>query len=172
MVRGVALRVPARGPRNAVVRNRPAHNLRREAQRCAPSAISASLIGRWNQALSDYPPDGSGGHSRARASLQNRHIGPSTMGFENEAEQSLMRPCQYSAAPNGHTNSPHSSSRVVQWRRARAAGRPIVGPRMTSHLARAIFRPAINRMGDRKGRRARRGRVCCSSLPPYDGLGC
>jgi hypothetical protein len=33
-------------------------------------------------------------HSRARASLRNRHQGPSIMGFENEVEQSLPRPCR------------------------------------------------------------------------------
>src|SRR5674476_495815 len=32
--------------------------------------------------------------SRARASLRNRHQGPSIMGFEDEAEQSLGRPCR------------------------------------------------------------------------------
>jgi hypothetical protein len=32
--------------------------------------------------------------SRARASLRNRHQGPSSMGFEDEAEQSLGRPCR------------------------------------------------------------------------------
>ncbi len=31
---------------------------------------------------------------RARASLRNRHQGPSSMGFEDEAEQSLGRPCR------------------------------------------------------------------------------
>jgi hypothetical protein len=31
---------------------------------------------------------------RARASLRNRHQGPSIMGFEDEAEQSLPRPCR------------------------------------------------------------------------------
>src|SRR5436309_15741318 len=35
-----------------------------------------------------------GCRSRARASLRNRHQGPSTMGFEDEAEQSLGRPCR------------------------------------------------------------------------------
>src|ERR1035437_5477245 len=34
--------------------------------------------------------------SRARASLRNRHQGPSIMGFEDEAEQSLGRPCRLS----------------------------------------------------------------------------
>src|SRR6516164_4413876 len=33
-------------------------------------------------------------HSRARASLRNRHTGPSIMGFEDEVEQSLGRPCR------------------------------------------------------------------------------
>jgi hypothetical protein len=32
--------------------------------------------------------------SRARASLRNRHEGPSIMGFEDEVEQSLERPCR------------------------------------------------------------------------------
>jgi len=32
--------------------------------------------------------------SRARASLRNGHQGPSTMGFEDEVEQSLARPCR------------------------------------------------------------------------------
>jgi hypothetical protein len=31
-------------------------------------------------------------HSQARASLRNRHQGPSSMGFEDEVEQSLRRP--------------------------------------------------------------------------------
>ena len=34
--------------------------------------------------------------SRARASLRNRHQGPSIMGFEDEAEQSVGRPCRQS----------------------------------------------------------------------------
>ena len=32
--------------------------------------------------------------SRARASLRNRHQGPSIMGFENEVDQSKGRPCR------------------------------------------------------------------------------
>src|SRR5205823_1017191 len=35
-----------------------------------------------------------GCRSRARASLRNRHQGPSIMGFEDEAEQSLGRSCR------------------------------------------------------------------------------
>ena len=45
-------------------------------------------------ALSDYPPLKCRCRSRARASLRNRHQGPSIMGFEDEVEQSMQRPCQ------------------------------------------------------------------------------
>ena len=55
---------------------------------------SASLIGRLGQALSGYPPLQCRCLSRARASLRNRHHGPSIMGSEDEAEQSLPRPCR------------------------------------------------------------------------------
>ena len=48
----------------------------------------------WGQALSDYPPLQCRCRSRARASLRNRHRGPSSMGFEDEVEQSLRRPCR------------------------------------------------------------------------------
>jgi hypothetical protein len=39
--------------------------------------------------------------------------GPSSMGSEDEAEQSVGRPCRQceTAGPSGHTNSPHPSSR-------------------------------------------------------------
>src|SRR5665647_2680937 len=57
--------------------------------------MSASLIGVWGQALSDYPPLQCRCRSRARASLRNRHQGPSIMGFEDEAEQSFGRPYRY-----------------------------------------------------------------------------
>src|SRR3974390_1407011 len=46
------------------------------------------------QAFSDYPPVQCRCHSRARASLRTRHQGPSIMGSENEAEQSIGRPCR------------------------------------------------------------------------------
>jgi hypothetical protein len=50
--------------------------------------------------------------SRARASLRNRHLGPSIMGFEDGAEQSLGRPYrQLNGRTSRHTNSPHPSSR-------------------------------------------------------------
>src|SRR5258706_8840563 len=62
--------------------------------------------------LSDYPPPQCRCRSRARASLRNRHQGPSSMGFEDEAEQSFGRPCRQSTAePSRHANSPHPSSR-------------------------------------------------------------
>ena len=48
------------------------------------------------QALSDYSPVQCRRRSRARASLRNRHHGPSIMGFENEAERSIGRPCRRS----------------------------------------------------------------------------
>jgi hypothetical protein len=44
--------------------------------------------------FSDYPPIQCRGRSRARASLRNRQQGPSIMGFEDEVEQSLGRPCR------------------------------------------------------------------------------
>src|SRR5262245_31573268 len=55
--------------------------------------MSASLIGRSGSntfRLSTTPVSMS---SRARASLRTRHQGPSIMGFEDEVEQSLGRPC-------------------------------------------------------------------------------
>src|ERR1017187_10462064 len=47
-----------------------------------------------NHYLSDHPPLQCRCRSRARASLRNRHQGPSSMGFEDEVEQSLGRPCR------------------------------------------------------------------------------
>src|SRR5580698_7954825 len=47
----------------------------------------------WGQALSVYPPLQCRCRSRARASLRNRHQGPSIMGFEDEVAQSFGRPC-------------------------------------------------------------------------------
>src|SRR5271170_7520952 len=55
--------------------------------------MSASLIGRLGSALSGCPTLQCRCLSRARASLRNRHQGPSIMGFEDEVEQSLPRPC-------------------------------------------------------------------------------
>ena len=42
----------------------------------------------------NYPPLQCRCRWRARASLRNRHQGPSIMGFEDEAEQSFGRPCR------------------------------------------------------------------------------
>ena len=66
--------------------------------------MSASLTAVWGQALSDCPPLQCRCHSRARASLRNRHQGPSIMGFEDEAEQSIGRPCRQT---NGRSKRPN-----------------------------------------------------------------
>ena len=55
---------------------------------------SASLIGRLRSSTFRLSPLQCRCHSRARASLRNRHLGPSTMGSEDEAEQSFGRPCR------------------------------------------------------------------------------
>ena len=50
--------------------------------------------------------------SRARASLRNRHQGPSIMGSEDKVEQSFGRPFRRTTVgPSRHANSPHPSSR-------------------------------------------------------------
>src|SRR5262249_12165395 len=49
-----------------------------------------------------YPPLRWRCRSPARASPRNRHQGPSTMGFEDEVEQSLPRPC---GQPNGRSQA-------------------------------------------------------------------
>jgi hypothetical protein len=69
----------------------------------ASSAMSASLIGRLGSALSGCPPLQCRCLSRARASLRNRHQGPSIMGFEDEVEQSFGRPCRHA---NGRSKRP------------------------------------------------------------------
>jgi len=56
--------------------------------------MSASLIGRLESSASDHPPQQCRRRSRARASLRNRHRGPSIMGFEDKVERSLGRPCR------------------------------------------------------------------------------
>ena len=59
--------------------------------------MSASLIGHSGSSafrLSDYSPLQCRCRSRARASLRNRHQGPSIMGFEDGVEQSFGRPCR------------------------------------------------------------------------------
>ena len=59
--------------------------------------------------LSDYPPLQCRCRSRARASLRNRHQGPSIMGLENEAEQSIGRPCRQTNGRSKRTNELTSS---------------------------------------------------------------
>src|SRR5664279_1692912 len=59
--------------------------------------------------LSDYPPLQCRCRSRARASLRNRHQGPSIMGFEDEAEQSIGRPCRQTNGRSKRTNELTSS---------------------------------------------------------------
>src|SRR6266702_3228758 len=60
----------------------------------APRAIAHARLPRVAAELSDYPPLQCRCRSRARASLRNRHQGPSIMGFEDEVEQSFGRPCR------------------------------------------------------------------------------
>jgi hypothetical protein len=48
-------------------------------------------------------------HSRARASLRTRHQGPSMMGFEDEVEQSLGRPCRQADGRSKQTRELTSS---------------------------------------------------------------
>src|SRR3974390_3229926 len=63
-----------------------------------------SLLGhRVNSLPRSYPPVQCRCRSRARASLRNRHQGPSIMGVENEAEQSFGRPC---CQTNGRAKRP------------------------------------------------------------------
>ena len=56
--------------------------------------MSASLIGRLGSSAFRLSPPQCQCRSRARASLRNRHQGPSIMGFEDEVEQSFGRPCR------------------------------------------------------------------------------
>jgi len=56
--------------------------------------MSASLIGRLGSSAFRLPPLLFRCLSRARASLRNRHQGPSIMGSEDEVERSKGRPCR------------------------------------------------------------------------------
>ena len=60
----------------------------------ASSLTTASLIGRLRSSAFRLSTLQWRCRSRARASLRNRHQGPSIMGFEDEAEQSFGRPCR------------------------------------------------------------------------------
>ena len=63
----------------------------------------ASLIGRLGSSTFRLSTAACRCCSRARASLRNRHQGPSIMGFEDEAEQSIGRPCRQT---NGGSKRP------------------------------------------------------------------
>jgi len=54
---------------------------------------------------------GDRGRSQARASLRNRHIGPSIMGSEDEVEQSLGRPCRRQVQADMRTHLIHRPAR-------------------------------------------------------------
>ena len=56
--------------------------------------LVASLIGHLGSSTFRLSTGACRCCSRARASLRNRHQGPSIMGFEDEAEQSIGRPCR------------------------------------------------------------------------------
>jgi hypothetical protein len=56
---------------------------------------------------------GSQHHSRAPASLRNRHIGRSIMGSEDEVEQSLWRPCRRQVQADLRTHLIHRPARDV-----------------------------------------------------------
>jgi hypothetical protein len=71
--------------------------------------LVASLIGRLGSSTFRLSTAACRCCSRARAPLRNRHQGPSIMGFEDEAEQSIGRPCRQtnggSKRPNELTSS-------------------------------------------------------------------
>src|ERR1700681_4092986 len=71
--------------------------------------MSASLIGRLGSSAFRLPTTAVSMSPRARASLRNRHLGPSIMGFEDEAEQSLGRPCGKKNGRNKRTHELTSS---------------------------------------------------------------
>src|SRR5215467_10846579 len=71
--------------------------------------LSASLIGRLGQALSDYPPLQCRCRPRARASLRTRHKALPSWGFEDEVEQSFGRPRRQHDGRSKRTNDLTSS---------------------------------------------------------------
>src|SRR5215469_6337307 len=73
------------------------------------SCLSASLIGRLGQALSDYPPLQCRCRPRARASLRTRHKALPSWGFEDEVEQSFGRPRRQHDGRSKRTNDLTSS---------------------------------------------------------------
>ena len=74
--------------------------------------MSASLIGRFGVKHFQTVHHCNVDVTRGLALLSESALGPSIMGSEDEAEQSLARPRrQATAGPSGHANSPHPSSR-------------------------------------------------------------
>src|SRR5262249_10865465 len=80
-----------------------------DAQGRVTPALSASLIGRLGQALSDYPPLQCRCRPRARASLRTRHKALPSWGFEDEVEQSFGRPRRQHDGRSKRTNDLTSS---------------------------------------------------------------
>jgi hypothetical protein len=75
---------------------------------------SASLIGHLGSSTFRLPPPPQcRRRSRARASLRNRHQGPSIMGFEDEAEQSFSRPCRQQDQADSRTHLIHRPARDI-----------------------------------------------------------
>ena len=84
---------------------------------------------------------------RARASLRNRHQGPSSMGFEDEVEQSFGRPCRQTNGRSKRTNQLTSSivPRGTSFHRAvEPKCSPIALVRWGSHTATASSRVQRN----------------------------
>ena len=77
-----------------LARNRRARDIR---------LLIASLIGHLGSSTFRLSTAACRCCSRARASLRNWHQGPSIMGFEDEAEQSIGRPCRQT---NGGSKRP------------------------------------------------------------------
>src|SRR5262244_1447934 len=75
--------------------------------------MSASLIGRLGSSAFRLSTNSSVDVAHGLSLLFGIGTrGPSIMGFEDEVEQSLARPCcQSDGGPSGHANSPHPSSR-------------------------------------------------------------
>src|SRR6516165_12488952 len=79
----------------------------------APVHESASLIGRVGSSAFRPSLAARQCHSRARASLRNRHIGPSIMGFEDEVERSFRRPCRRQVQADSRTRLIHRPARDI-----------------------------------------------------------
>src|SRR3984893_17714397 len=66
--------------------------------------LVASLIGRLGSSVFRLSTAQCRCRPRARASLRNRHQGPSIMGFEDKVEQPMGRPCRQT---NGRSKRPN-----------------------------------------------------------------